>query len=168
MQKLRATKVPLKFQISLWILSHNRLQMADQLRIMKWDGPKLCKLCGKEESAYHLFSDALQQCWSCVGLGKDYSGQLYQHPKNILREQNKSNWRVVHTQLRCAGVWKLKMTGLFSYCFSIFTSMCTSVLNYKTFWFFQKHWSNCVSRHLCISKCIAKAIYLEKSKCLTI
>lgn len=59
-QKLWPTKVPLKIQIFLCILWHNRLQMAYQLRIMKWDGSNLCKLCGKEELAQiNFLSDAL-------------------------------------------------------------------------------------------------------------
>jgi hypothetical protein len=40
------TKLPLKIQIFLWMMHHDRLQTAVQLRNRKWDDPKECKLCG--------------------------------------------------------------------------------------------------------------------------
>ena len=49
------SKLPLKIQILLWMLYHDRLQTAVQLKNRKWDGPKECKLCGVIEDLDHLF-----------------------------------------------------------------------------------------------------------------
>ena len=43
-------KVPLKIQIFLWMVFHDRIQSAFQLRKRKWGGPIECKMCGVIET----------------------------------------------------------------------------------------------------------------------
>lgn len=89
-------KLPLKIQIFMWMLWHDRLQTADQLKTRNWDGPKECKLCREQEDANHIMFrcplDTSLWCWIRYSLGW---GKI---PVNLadfmdrgLNEENKKN-----------------------------------------------------------------------------
>ena len=68
MMEIWNTKIPLKVKIFLWMAWHDRIQTAQQFRRRNWDGSKVCKFRGKDETVDHL----LFQCsiavvtWCCV------------------------------------------------------------------------------------------------------
>ena len=43
------TKIPLKIQIFLWMVYHDRIQAAVQLKKRNWDGAVECNLCGERD-----------------------------------------------------------------------------------------------------------------------
>ena len=48
------TRIPLKIQIFLWMVWHDRIQIAEQLKKRKWSGQVHCKLCAEKEDLNHL------------------------------------------------------------------------------------------------------------------
>jgi hypothetical protein len=60
--------LPLKIKIFLWQICNDKLQTAEQLGKRNWTGPVECKLCGKIESAEHLFLQCIVAsfCWNVV------------------------------------------------------------------------------------------------------
>ena len=47
-------RIPLKIQIFIWMVYHDRIQAAVQLKKRNWAGPVVCKLCGELETADHI------------------------------------------------------------------------------------------------------------------
>lgn len=47
-------RIPLKIQIFLWMVYHDRIQAAVQLKKRNWAGPEECKLCGELETVDHI------------------------------------------------------------------------------------------------------------------
>lgn len=54
MMEVWRCKVPLKIQIFLWMVFHDRIQSATQLKKKKWTGSKECKMCGVIEITNHI------------------------------------------------------------------------------------------------------------------
>ena len=67
------TRVPLKIQIFLWMVWHDRVQTTVQLKKRKWGGQIHCKLCGEMEDLDHLFFKCpvalFVWCWVRDSLG---------------------------------------------------------------------------------------------------
>jgi hypothetical protein len=67
------TRIPLKIQIFLWIVWHDRVQTAVQLKRRNWGGQATCKLCGEVEDLDHLLFrcpvSVFVWCWvrDCLG-----------------------------------------------------------------------------------------------------
>jgi hypothetical protein len=72
--------VPPKFQLFLWLLSHNKLATMDNLKKRGLDKPEQCCFCSKKESTVHLFFECVvsKAIWSYVceflglSIGEDY------------------------------------------------------------------------------------------------
>ena len=47
-------RVPLRIQIFLWMVYHDRIQSAVQLKKRRWAGEVNCKMCGEIETADHI------------------------------------------------------------------------------------------------------------------
>ena len=47
-------RVPLKIQIFLWMVYHDRIQSVVQLKKRRWTGEVNCKMCGEIETADHI------------------------------------------------------------------------------------------------------------------
>jgi hypothetical protein len=62
------TKLPLKIKIFLWQLHHDKLQVATSLKNRGWKGAISCCLCGKPESARHVFFECslARFAWGCL------------------------------------------------------------------------------------------------------
>ena len=71
-------RLPLKIQIFLWMLFHDQLQTAVQLKCRKWEGPKDCKVSGRVEDLDHLFFRYLVLC--VIRLEMLWGGFLVQLP----------------------------------------------------------------------------------------
>ena len=52
-------RVLLKIQIFMWMTFRDSIHSKVQLKKRNWAGQEECKLCGREESTDHLFSNAL-------------------------------------------------------------------------------------------------------------
>ena len=46
--------IPLKVKIFIWMLAHDRIQSAVQLRKKKWSGSEKCSTCDKIETSDHI------------------------------------------------------------------------------------------------------------------
>jgi hypothetical protein len=55
MTELWSVKLPLKINIFLWVLWHDRVQTGEQLKKRNGKGSENCKYCGKLETREHLF-----------------------------------------------------------------------------------------------------------------
>lgn len=68
LQKVWASRVPLKAKIFLWQLYQNRLQTADQLKKRGWKGDGNCSLCGVPEDVNHVFFRCViaKFAWCCI------------------------------------------------------------------------------------------------------
>lgn len=73
MMEIWKSKVPLKVQIFLWMTWHDRIQTAQQLRKRNWNGSKVSKYCGKEETMDRLLFQCpigmVTWCWVRDNLG---------------------------------------------------------------------------------------------------
>jgi len=67
------TRIPLKIQIFIWMVWHDRIQTAEQLKKWKWGGQVHCKLCGEKEVLDHLLfrcpMAVFVWCWVRDSLG---------------------------------------------------------------------------------------------------
>jgi hypothetical protein len=66
MRNIWAACLPLKIKMFLWQVCNDKVQSAEQLAKKNWKGPTECKLCGRLESAEHIFLQCVlaKFCWS--------------------------------------------------------------------------------------------------------
>jgi hypothetical protein len=66
MSNIWAACLPLKIKMFLWQVCNDKVQSAEQLAKKNWQGPIECKLCGRLESAEHIFVQCVlaKFCWS--------------------------------------------------------------------------------------------------------
>jgi hypothetical protein len=53
-KKIWKCKIPLKIRIFLWKAFHNRIQVANQLKLRNWKGNEFCVLYGEREDINHI------------------------------------------------------------------------------------------------------------------
>lgn len=110
LQILWKSPMPIKIKNFMWLMIKGRLQVAKQLKKMKWPGSPLCKLCGVEEDVDHLmfrcpptqflwccFRDAFG--WDRIPTDRSKMLDIIQHQRGV---DNKTLWVYV-----AAGIWAI-------------------------------------------------------------
>ena len=108
------TKIPLKIQIFLWMVYHDRIQAVVQLKKRNWDGAVECKLCGEIETSDHILFQCPVALFLWVFLKQTFGWAAYPSSFGALMENlllnNKGRVRHLYLFLCAGALWTLWKT----------------------------------------------------------
>jgi len=108
------TRIPLKIQIFLWMVYHDRIQAVVQLKKRNWDGAVECKLCGEIETSDHILFQCPVALFLWVFLKQTFGWAAYPSSFGALMENlllnNKGRVRHLYLFLCAGALWTLWKT----------------------------------------------------------
>jgi hypothetical protein len=106
MKKLWKSKLPMKLKTFMWLVFQDTIQSGVTLRRMKWKGNPNCVVCGKPESANHIFFYCVlaRFTWECL---REAMG--WDRPPRSLQDFLE-NWLLLHDGGYGLKLYELTMT----------------------------------------------------------